>query len=131
FLAKLEHHRKHDAQAIELYRRALALAEHGFGPDHPLTAVAQGHLAELLEDRGDHAEAYRLIEAAVATWEASGASLPDADDARFLLAQFAWDDGAHARATSLADAARTHYAALPSPWDGTAKVIAKWQTTHH
>jgi tetratricopeptide (TPR) repeat protein len=130
FLARVEHDRHHDARAIELYRRAMTIAEHSLGPNHPLTAVSQGHLAELLEHRGDHAAARSLLEAAVATWEVTGASLPDADDARFLLAQLAWKDGAHARARKLAETARVHYAALPEPWDATAKEIATWLGAH-
>ena len=92
--------------------------------------MAQGHIAELLVDQGERDEAERLAEAAVKTWETSGAQLPDAYDARFLLARLVWDDGAHARARSLAEAARTGYAALAPPYNKTATRIAEWLTAH-
>lgn len=127
FLARVEQARGHDARAIELYRRALAIATAGFGAEHPLVAVIQGHLAELVTDK---AEARRLVATAVASWDASGASLPDAYDARFLLAQLEYADGAHAKARALAETARAGYAAMPPPYDKTAAQMAAWIATH-
>jgi eukaryotic-like serine/threonine-protein kinase len=129
-LGRVEHDRGHDDRALALYKRSLAIAEHGFGADHPLVAAAQLHIADLLEARGQRAEAKQLAEASVKIWDATGASLPEAHDARFLLAQLVWDDGAHARARTLAEAARAGYAAYAPPYNKTATTIAAWLAAH-
>jgi tetratricopeptide (TPR) repeat protein len=129
-LGLVEEQRKHFDRALELYRQSRSLAEHGFGPEHPLVASAEVRIAELLEDRGQHAEARRLAEHSVKIWDATGASLPQAFDARFLLAQLVWRDGAHDRARVLAEAARTAYAEMAPPYNKQATKIAKWLADH-
>jgi hypothetical protein len=129
FLGRIELARGHVERALELQQRSLAIAEAGFGPRHPLVAVAQVRIARILFDRGDRDESRRLAEASVAIWDASGAVLPDAYAAKFLLAKLVWN-GDHARARSLAEAARVGYAAMPSPYNDTAADVAAWLAAH-
>ncbi|MFT3699035.1 MAG: serine/threonine-protein kinase [Kofleriaceae bacterium] len=123
-LAKVEVARGNTGEAQRLYRRAMEIATKGFGPNHPLTALAEGHLAELVADKR---EAIRLADAAVHAWDEAGASLPDADDARFFLAQRIYPDP---RARTLAETARANYAKLPPEWRGTATDITAWLKAH-
>ena len=129
-LGRVEQERGHTERALALYRQSLAIGTQGYGPDHPLVAAVEIHLAELLEARGQHAEAKQLAAKSVSIWEASGASLPEAYDARFLLAQLEWSAGAHARARALAEAARAGYAAYPAPYNQSAAKIARWLASH-
>jgi len=48
------------AEAEPLYRRALAIAEKSFGPDHPNVGTDLNNLAELLRETNRHAEAEPL-----------------------------------------------------------------------
>jgi hypothetical protein len=47
-------------------RRALALCERAFGSDHKFTLEALGLLSRLLEERGDWAGAYEMLDRAFA-----------------------------------------------------------------
>ena len=55
----------HLAEAEPLYRRALAIGEHGYGPDHPTVAVRLNNLALLLEATNRLNEAEPLSRRAV------------------------------------------------------------------
>jgi tetratricopeptide (TPR) repeat protein len=70
-----------------LFRRALAVMEKALGPDHPDTATALNNLAELLEDKGDHAGAERLLRRALAIREK--ALGPDHTDTAMSLGNLA------------------------------------------
>jgi tetratricopeptide (TPR) repeat protein len=59
------------AQAEPLYRRALAIAGAGFGPDHPYVATYLNNLAELLQATNRLAEAEPLMRRALAIDQAS------------------------------------------------------------
>ncbi len=127
FLARVEQARGHDDRAIALYRRARTIATAGFGADHPLVAVFEGHLAELV---ADPTEARALVTDAVRIWDTSGAGLPDAYDAKFLLAKLEWAAGDRAHARILAAAAHAGWEAQPPPYNKTATTVAAWISTH-
>ncbi len=129
-LGRVETQRGHRDQALELFRRALALAEHGFGAGHPAVASVQFQIASLLADR-DARAALELAEDSVKIWEATGAVQVDAYAARYLLAQLLWHDGAHARARALAETARAGYAALGPNYDNAATGVATWLAAHN
>jgi len=75
------------AEAEPLLRRALAIDEHSYGPDHPNVATALNNLAELLEATNRLAEAEPLLRRALAIWENSlGANHPNVASARNNLA---------------------------------------------
>ena len=59
------------AQAETLKRRALAIDEKTYGPDHPEVAIRVGNLASLFEAIGRFAEAEPLHRRALAIHEAS------------------------------------------------------------
>ena len=59
------------AEAEPLYRRALAIDEKSFGPEHPNVATALNNLAELLQDTNRLAEAEPLYRRALAIDEKS------------------------------------------------------------
>jgi tetratricopeptide (TPR) repeat protein len=59
------------AQAEPLYRRALAIDEASFGPDHPRVAACLNNLAQLLQATNRPAEAEPLMRRALAIDEAS------------------------------------------------------------
>ncbi len=59
------------ARAEPLYRRALALDETTFGPDHPNVANACAHLGRLLHDTNRLGEAEQLLRRALAITEAT------------------------------------------------------------
>jgi tetratricopeptide (TPR) repeat protein len=58
-----------DAEAEALYRRALAIFERLYGPDHYERAVNSNNLAALLHARGEYAEAEQLYQRALAIKE--------------------------------------------------------------
>jgi tetratricopeptide (TPR) repeat protein len=59
------------AQAETLKRRALAIAETSYGPDHPNVAIPLNNLSELLRKTNRHAEGEPLMRRALAIDEAS------------------------------------------------------------
>jgi len=59
------------AEAELLYRRALAIAEKNFGPDHPEMATALNNLAALLQNTNRFAEAEPMMRRALAIAEKS------------------------------------------------------------
>jgi tetratricopeptide (TPR) repeat protein len=59
------HGRATYSEAAPLVRDALAIRERELGPEHPDTATTLGHLALLLHDQGDLAEARPLYERAL------------------------------------------------------------------
>jgi tetratricopeptide (TPR) repeat protein len=59
------------AEAEPLYRRALAIDEASYGPDHPAVAIRLNNLAVLLQDTNRLAEAEPLKRRALAIDEAS------------------------------------------------------------
>ena len=82
-------------EACQLHERAVALREHGqpteaatcarhtlaffereYGPDHPDVANILNNLAGICTDQGDHAEAARLAQRAVAIMEQATGSVP-------------------------------------------------------
>ncbi|HEY5924426.1 MAG TPA: serine/threonine-protein kinase [Kofleriaceae bacterium] len=125
-LGRSEAARGHEAEAIALYRRARTAAL-GLGEDHPLVALAEYRLAEVLADRK---EAAQLIEHAAAAWDASGMDVPDAHLARFMLAQFRWTAGRRIQARQLAEHAREALAKLDTRYADTVKEIDQWLATH-
>ena len=70
-LGLLLHTKSLHAQAEPLYRRALAIDEASFGPDHPDVAIRLNNLAELLRATNRLAEAEPLYRRALAIDEAS------------------------------------------------------------
>jgi tetratricopeptide (TPR) repeat protein len=69
-----------NAEADSLYRRALAIADASYGPDHPNVATTLNNLASLLQATNRLAEAEPLMRRALAIDEASYG--PDHPDAR-------------------------------------------------
>jgi len=66
------------AQAETLKRRALAIAETSYGPDHPNVAIPLNNLSELLRKTNRHAEGEPLMRRALAIDERSyGPDHPD------------------------------------------------------
>jgi tetratricopeptide (TPR) repeat protein len=59
------------AEAEPLYRRALAIDEKSFGPDHPNVATGLNNLARLLTATNRHAEVDSLYRRALAIFEKS------------------------------------------------------------
>jgi tetratricopeptide (TPR) repeat protein len=59
------------AEAEPLYRRALAIDEASYGPEHPDVAIDLNNLASLLQDTNRLAEAEPLYRRALAIDEAS------------------------------------------------------------
>jgi predicted ATPase len=76
----------HSEAAEELYRKALAIAEHQGAKLLELRAAVS--LARLRRDHGRHAEAHDLL-AAVYGWFTEGFDTPDLKDAKALLNQLA------------------------------------------
>jgi tetratricopeptide (TPR) repeat protein len=77
-LGVLLHAKSLHAQAEPLYRRALAVDEASFAPDHPTVATRLINLAELLRDTNRLAEAEPLYRRALAIRETSfGPNHPD------------------------------------------------------
>jgi tetratricopeptide (TPR) repeat protein len=77
-LGLLFHTKSLHAQSEPLYRRALAIYEASFGPDHPDVAICLNNLASLLQDTSRLAEAEPLFRRALAINEASfGPDHPD------------------------------------------------------
>jgi tetratricopeptide (TPR) repeat protein len=70
-LGMLFHCKSLHAQAEPLLRRALAIDEASYGPDHPDVATILNNLAALLRDTGRLAEAEPLFRRALAIHEAS------------------------------------------------------------
>ena len=69
-------------------RRAFAIREKSFGPDHPDVAQSLNSLAQLLQTSNRAAEAVPLMRRAVAIWEQSfGENHPQVARARNRLAQ--------------------------------------------
>ena len=60
-----------NGEAESLYRRALAIAEKSYGPDHPDIARDLNNLAGLLQDTNRHSEAEPLYRRALAIDEKS------------------------------------------------------------
>jgi tetratricopeptide (TPR) repeat protein len=58
-------------EAEPLCRRALAISEQSYGPDHPDVATALNNLANLLRDTNRLGEAEPLYRRALAIWEQS------------------------------------------------------------
>ena len=65
-LAGLYMQQEHYADAEPLYKRALAIDQQVFGPDHPEVATSLRNLAALYRDENRHNEAAPLLERAVA-----------------------------------------------------------------
>jgi hypothetical protein len=59
-LAELSEKTGRTSEAEALYRRALAIREKAFGPDHPYTAETLDGLAKVCEQTGRAAEAQEL-----------------------------------------------------------------------
>jgi nephrocystin-3 len=62
------------AEAEQLYRRALFIAEESYGPEHPFVATGCNNLAELLQETSRLGEAEPLLRRALAIWEKSPGS---------------------------------------------------------
>jgi hypothetical protein len=77
-------------EAEPLYRRALAIFEASYGPDHPNVTIGLGNLAGLLADTGREAEALPLARRALAIFEASyGSDHPHAVMTRNFVGRIA------------------------------------------
>ena len=74
-------------EAEPLMRRALAIDEKSFGPDHPTVAIRLNNLAQLLQATNRLAEAEPLMRRALAIFETSlGPDHPNTVTARNNLA---------------------------------------------
>ena len=66
------------AEALPLYKRALAIREKTLGPEHPEVALSLNNLAELYRVQGEYAEALPLYKRSLAIAEkALGPEHPD------------------------------------------------------
>ena len=59
----------HDDSAVVMAKRALRIAQHDMGPDHPDTATSLKGLAVLYDILGQYAQAEPLYKRALAIWE--------------------------------------------------------------
>jgi Flp pilus assembly protein TadD len=85
-----------------LLKRAIAVTEKAFGPDHPDVAQAMNNLAALYARQGRNADAERLFKQSVATFEKTlGPNHPDIADVLDNLAGFYRDHGRRADAEQL------------------------------
>ena len=90
------------ADAEPLQKKALAILEKAFGPDHPTFAQAMNNLAELFREQGRYADAEPLYKRALATWErAFGPDHPDVAQSLNNLAALYADNGRHSDAEPL------------------------------
>jgi len=100
--ASLLHAKALHAEAEPLMRRALAIDEASFGPDHPNVATALNDLAQLLRATNRLAEAEPLMRRALAIAEASlGPDHPTVATALNNLAQLLWATNRLAEAAPL------------------------------
>ena len=87
------------ADAEPLYKRALAIYEEAFGPDHPNVAGSQNNLATLYDDQGRYAEAERLYKRSLAIREKTlGPDHPDVALSLNNLGHLYITQGRHAEA---------------------------------
>jgi tetratricopeptide (TPR) repeat protein len=85
-----------------LLRRALAICEASFGPDHPDVGIRLNNLAKVLEATNRHSEAEPLYRRALAIYEASlGSDHPDLAKALNNLAWLLAATNRHSEAESL------------------------------
>ncbi|MGC2220875.1 MAG: tetratricopeptide repeat protein [Methylocella sp.] len=97
------------AEAEPLYRRALAIDEASYGPDHPDVATALNNLAQLLSDTNRLAEAEPLMRRALAITEASyGPDHPDVAIRLNNLAQLLSDTNRRRGRAAVSPRARDH-----------------------
>ncbi|MBI3610129.1 MAG: tetratricopeptide repeat protein [Nitrospirae bacterium] len=90
---------KKEAEAEQLYRRAIALDEKNLGPEHPEVGADLHNLGSLYHDRGRYAEAEPLYQQALAIWEkALGPGSPDVATALNNLAALYFAQGKYAQA---------------------------------
>jgi tetratricopeptide (TPR) repeat protein len=68
-LAALSHAKGDDAEAEQLYRRALAIKQKALGSDHPDVAMTLNNLAVLFKSAGKYSEAEPLYQRALAIFE--------------------------------------------------------------
>jgi tetratricopeptide (TPR) repeat protein len=86
-LASLLRAKNRLAEAEALMRRALAIDEQSYGPDHPNVAIRLNNLARMLQDTNRLADAEPLFRRAVAIFEKSlGPDHPNTITARDNLA---------------------------------------------
>ena len=76
------------AEAEPLIRRALAIDEKSYGPDHPNVAIRLNNLAELLQDTNRLAEAEPLMRRALAIDEAATARIIPSGDRASTISRF-------------------------------------------
>jgi CHAT domain-containing protein/tetratricopeptide (TPR) repeat protein len=94
-------------EATDIAKRALALAERQFGPDHPTVGTALNNLAGFYKAQGSYAEAERLYERALAIFEkALGPDNPDVGTALNNLAELYRVQGRYREAEPLYTRAR-------------------------
>ena len=87
-LARLLQDTNRLAEAEPLMRRALAIDEKSYGPDHPNVAIHLNNLAQLLQDTNRLDEAQPLMRRALAIFEKSlGAGHPNTAIVRDNLAE--------------------------------------------
>ncbi|MET0552226.1 MAG: serine/threonine-protein kinase [Vicinamibacteria bacterium] len=80
--------RRNAEEAERILRDVLALRERALGPDHPAVGMALNHLADVVGDRGRHAEARSVYERALAVQRhALGADHRDVADSLEGLAE--------------------------------------------
>jgi CHAT domain-containing protein/tetratricopeptide (TPR) repeat protein len=90
------------AEATEIAKRSLALAQKKFAPDHPAVGTALNNLALLYESQGHYAEAEPLYKRALAILEKSlGPDRPDVGKSLSNLAQLYSAQGRYAEAEPL------------------------------
>lgn len=72
-LAVVAERRGHVGEALDLYRRALAIEERALGPDHPYVAMVLGSYAALLRRGGQATQAAALEARARSIWRGGAA----------------------------------------------------------
>jgi tetratricopeptide (TPR) repeat protein len=96
------------AEAETLHERALAIAEHSVGADHPDVAISLNNLANIHYDRGRYGEAQALHERALAIREkALGSNHPHVAMSLNNLANVHYDQGRYGEAQALYERALT------------------------
>jgi len=116
-------------EALALHQRALPILERAMGRDSPTVAVSLRDHARALRSAQRWDEAVALLERSVRIYMRSGAAPTEVAQSRFDLAQALWnDEGARARAVSLAEWARGAYLEA-SRSDRVAEIDA-WLAEH-
>jgi eukaryotic-like serine/threonine-protein kinase len=118
-------------EALEHFERAIAINEAALGPQHEKIAETLVESAKAELALQDFAAARRLADRAVTIRESGSAQPHLLAEARFVLAQASWPDHAQrSRARSLAEQARSAYAALGASHGDALAQAQTWLAEH-